>query len=225
MSTVGFMARKIKVIPRKADVLDEGRQTPVLDLSDVAVKELVRTANKRGYIGYDQIVALLASDEVSSEQIESILAKFSEMGINVVETKDARLDEEVVAADEADEEMEGGNELVEIQHDKAPAKSSAKEPAERTNDPVRLYLREMGSMELLSREGEITIARRIEAGREAMMAALCESPLTFQAIIIWRDDLNDGRFCYATSSTSMQPWPAPMPNPRRRPGSNTTTRT
>ncbi len=189
------MASKIKVTPQKADVLEEeGRQTPVLDLSDAVVKELVRTAKKRGYVAHDQINALLASDEVSSKQIENVLAKFSEMGINVVETKEARLEEEVVAGEEPqEEETEGGNELVEVQHHKAPAKSGAKEPAERTDDPVRLYLREMGSMELLSREGEIAIARRIEAGREAMIAALCESPLAFQAIIVWRDELNDGK--------------------------------
>jgi RNA polymerase primary sigma factor len=188
------MASKIKVTPQKADALEEGRQTPVLDLSDAAVKKLVRTAKKRGYVGYDQINALLASDEISSEQIEAILAKFSEMGINVVETKEARLEEEAVVTEEPEEEQtEGENELVEIPHNKAPAKSGVKEPAERTDDPVRLYLREMGSMELLSREGEIAIAKRIEAGREAMIAALCESPLTFQAIIVWRDELNDGK--------------------------------
>jgi RNA polymerase primary sigma factor len=212
------MASKIKVTPQKADVLEEGRQTPVLDLSDAAVKELVRTAKKRDYVAHDQINALLASDEVSSEQIENILAKFSEMGINVVETKEARLEEEVVASEEPEEEeTEGGNELVEIQHHKAPAKSGAKDPAERTDDPVRLYLREMGSMELLSREGEIAIARRIEAGREAIMAALCESPLTFQAIIVWRDDLNDGKVLLRDivdlDATYAGPDAKPLPTP------------
>ncbi|HEY2527307.1 MAG TPA: RNA polymerase sigma factor RpoD [Xanthobacteraceae bacterium] len=188
------MASKIKVMPRKANVLDEGRQTPVLDLSAAAVKELIRTAEKRGYVAHDQIDALLASDEVSSEQIENILAKFSEMGINVVEAKETRLEEEAVTGEAPEEqEAEGENELVEIQQHKALAKSGAKVPAERTDDPVRLYLREMDSIELLSREGEIAIAKRIEAGREAMIVALCESPLTFQAIIVWRDELNDGK--------------------------------
>jgi len=189
------MSSKTKVTPRKSETAEkEGPQAPLLDLSDAAVRELVRTAKKRGYVAHDQINSLLASDEVNSEQIENILAKFSEMGINVVETKEAQLEEEVVADEEPEEEeTEGGNELIEIHHHKPPARSGAKEPAERTDDPVRLYLREMGSMELLSREGEIAIAKRIEAGREAMIAALCESPLTFQAITIWRDELNDGK--------------------------------
>jgi RNA polymerase primary sigma factor len=137
--------------------------------------------------------ALLASEEVKSEQIENILAKFGEMGINVVDTKEARL-EEGVAAGKGPEEgaTEGENELVEIEQHKALIKSGGKEPAERTDDPVRIYLREMASMELLSREGEIAVAKRIEAGREAMFAGLCGSPLTFRAIVIWRDELNEG---------------------------------
>ena len=171
----------------------EGPETPLLDLSDAAVKELIRSAKKRGYVTHDQINALLSSEEVKSEQIEDILAKLSEMGVNVVETKEAELEEEVATREEPEEEAEGENELVEVQQRSVPAKSGAKEPAERTDDPVRMYLREMGSVELLSREGEIAIAKRIEAGREAMIAGLCESPLTFQAIIIWRDELNDGK--------------------------------
>src|SRR5262249_10951308 len=154
---------------------------PVLDLSDAAVKELIRAAKRHGYVTHDQINTLLSSEEVNSEQIESILAKFSEIGINVVETKEARLEEEVETREEpGEEETEGESELVEIQQRSALAKSGAKEPAERTDDPVRMYLREMGSVELLSREGEIAIAKRIEAGREAMITGLCESPLTFQ---------------------------------------------
>ena len=117
---------------------------------------------------------------------------FSEMGVNVVETEEAT-EEGEEQREEADEEPESeGGDLVEVQQ-KVPAKSEAKEPTERTDDPVRMYLREMGSVELLSREGEIAIAKRIEAGREAMIAGLCESPLTFQAIIIWRDELNEGK--------------------------------
>jgi RNA polymerase primary sigma factor len=193
------MASTIKVTPQKEKISEnEGSETPpdrpVLDLSDTAVKELIRSAKKRGYVNQDQINALLASEEVNSEQIENILAKFSEMGINVVETKEARLEEEVETREEPEEEeTEGENELVAIQQRSVPAKSGAKEPAERTDDPVRMYLRDMGSVELLSREGEIAIAKRIEAGREAMIAGLCESPLTFQAIIIWRDELNAGK--------------------------------
>ncbi len=188
------MASKIKVMSQKEELLEkEGPETPLLDLSDAAVKDLIRSAKKRGFVTHDQINALVSSDEIKSEHIEDILAKFSEMGVNVVETKEAELEEEVATREETEEEAEGENELVEVQQRPVPAKSGAKGPAERTDDPVRMYLREMGSMELLSREGEIAIAKRIEGGREAMIAGLCESPLTFQAIIIWRDELNEGK--------------------------------
>ena len=189
------MASKTEVAPQKEEVPEkEGPETspdsPLLDLSDVAIKKLVRSAKKRGYVTHDQINSL--SKEVNSEQIEDILAMFSEMGVNVVETEEAT-EEGEEQREEADEEPESeGGDLVEVQQ-KVPAKSEAKEPTERTDDPVRMYLREMGSVELLSREGEIAIAKRIEAGREAMIAGLCESPLTFQAIIIWRDELNEGK--------------------------------
>ena len=193
------MASKTKVTPQKEEMLEkEGPETPpgspLLDLSDAAVKKLVRSANKRGYVTHDQINALLSSEEVKSEQIEDIVAKFSEMGVNVnvVETEEAE-PEDVVAREAPEEEPESeGGELVEVRQRGAPAKAATKEPSERTDDPVRMYLREMGT-ELLSREGEIAIAKRIEAGREAMIAGLCESPLTFQAIIIWRDELNEGK--------------------------------
>jgi RNA polymerase primary sigma factor len=165
---------------------------PLLDLSDAAVKKLIRSAKKRGYVTHDQINSVLPSEEVNSEQIEDVLAMFSEMGVNVVETEETT-EEGEESREEADEEGESeGGDLVEVQQ-KVPAKSETKEPTERTDDPVRMYLREMGSVELLSREGEIAIAKRIEAGREAMIAGLCESPLTFQAIIIWRDELNEGK--------------------------------
>src|SRR5258706_12184212 len=151
---------------------------PLLDLSDAAVKKLIRSAKKRGYVTHDQINSVLPSEEVNSEQIEDVLAMFSEMGVNVVETEQASEKGEEPSEEgeepcrEADEEAESeGGELVEIQQ-KVPAKSEAKEPAERTDDPVRMYLRTMGSIELLSREGEIAIAKRIEAGREAMIAGL-----------------------------------------------------
>jgi RNA polymerase primary sigma factor len=163
---------------------------PLLDLSDAAVKRLVRIVKKRGYITHDQVKSL--SEELNSEQIEDLLAMFSEMGVNVVEYEDEADDDEK-DCEEADEEPEAeGGELVVVRQ-KVPAKSEAKEPTDRTDDPVRMYLREMGSVELLSRAGEIAIAKRIEAGREAMIAGLCESPLTFQAIIIWRDELSEGR--------------------------------
>src|SRR5215813_4946108 len=165
---------------------------PLLDLSDAAVKKLIRSAKKRGYVTHDQINSVLPSEEVNSEQIEDVLAMFSEMGVNVVETEETSGEgEETRGEDDEEGESEGGD-LVEVQQ-KVPAKTEAKEPTERTDDPVRMYLREMSSLELLSREGEIAIAKRIEAGREAMIAGLCESPLTFQAIIIWRDELNDSK--------------------------------
>ena len=162
------------------------RDSPVLDLSDQAVKRLIKTAKARGYVTYDELNAVLPSEEVSSEQIEDVMAMFSDMGINVVETEEG---EEPASEDGADDE-EGRSLTTQSMPVKAETRS---EPVERTDDPVRMYLREMGSVELLSREGEIAIAKRIEAGREAMIAGLCESPLTFQAIIIWRDELNDGK--------------------------------
>ena len=164
---------------------------PLLDLSDAAVKKMIKQAKKRGYVTYEQLNSVMPSEEVTSEQIEDVLAMMSEMGINVVETEEAEAEGEEAREEPEEEEAESG-ELVEVAQ-KTPAKSEAKEPAERTDDPVRMYLREMGSVELLSREGEIAIAKRIEAGREAMIAGLCESPLTFQAVIIWRDELNEGK--------------------------------
>jgi RNA polymerase primary sigma factor len=191
------MASKIKVTPQNEETVEKDvPETPLLDLSDAAVKKLIRNAKKRGYVTHDQINALLSSEEVKSEQIEDILAKLSEMSVNVIETTEAELEEdekEAANPEEPEEKAEGENELVEVQPGSVPAKSGAKEPVERTDDPVRMYLREMGSVELLSREGEIAIAKRFEAGREAMIAGLCESPLTFQAIVIWRDELNEGK--------------------------------
>ena len=189
------MATKTDATPQEEELPDgEGSETasdsPLRDLSDAAGKKLIRSAKKRGYVTHDQINSVLPSEEVNSEQIEDVLAMFSEMGVNVVETEEASDDDEK-EGEEEEAESEGG-ELVEVQQ-KVPAKAETKEPTERTDDPVRMYLREMGSVELLSREGEIAIAKRIEAGREAMIAGLCESPLTFQAIIIWRDELNEGK--------------------------------
>jgi RNA polymerase primary sigma factor len=165
---------------------------PLLDLSDAAVRKMIKAAKKRGYVTHEQINAVLPSEEVTSDQIEDVFAMLNEMGINVIETEEAETEEASEEAREAPEEEESEGELVEVART-TPAETKKSEPGERTDDPVRMYLREMGSVELLSREGEIAIAKRIEAGREAMIAGLCESPLTFQAIIIWRDELNDGK--------------------------------
>jgi RNA polymerase primary sigma factor len=193
------VATKAKVAPQKDGETPEKEASetpdaplPLLDLSDAAVKKMIKGAKKRGYVTYEQLNSVMPSEEVTSEQIEDVLAMMSEMGINVVETEEAEAEEEEGAREEPEEEEAEGGELVEVTT-KTPAKSEAKEPSERTDDPVRMYLREMGSVELLSREGEIAIAKRIEAGREAMIAGLCESPLTFQAVIIWRDELNEGK--------------------------------
>ncbi len=162
--------------------------SPVLDLSDAAVKRMIKQAKKRGFVTFDQLNEVLPSDQTSPEQIEDIMAMLSDMGINVSENDDDAEDED----NKVEEEDEHDNELVEVTS-RAVTETKKSEPGERTDDPVRMYLREMGTVELLSREGEIAIAKRIEAGREAMIAGLCESPLTFQAIIIWRDELNDGK--------------------------------
>jgi RNA polymerase primary sigma factor len=169
----------------------ETSDSPLLDLSDAAVKRMIKLAKKRGFVTYEELNAVLPSEEVNSEQIEDILAMLNDMGINVVESDEADDGEASEEAGGEDEEAESSD-LVEVARPTAVATRSS-EPADRTDDPVRMYLREMGSVELLSREGEIAIAKRIEAGREAMIAGLCESPLTFQAIIIWRDELNDAK--------------------------------
>jgi RNA polymerase primary sigma factor len=158
------------------------QDSPLLDLSDAAVKKLIKVAKKRGYVTYEELNAVMPSEEVTSEQIEDIMAMFSDMGINVV-------DEDEVEEAEPESAEEESTELAEKTGTAVASKSNAREGSDRTDDPVRMYLREMGSVELLSREGEIAIAKRIEAGRETMIEGLCESPLTFQAIIIWRDQL------------------------------------
>jgi RNA polymerase primary sigma factor len=190
------MVSKSDATPNKEELpTKEGPEiapdSPLFDLSDAAVKKLIRTAKQRGYVTHDQINSALRSGEVNSEQIEDLLAKFSEIGINLVEGEESEPKEEG-AGDELVAEAESENELVAVRQ-KVPAKAGTKQPAEHTDDPVRMYLREMGSVDLLSREGEIAIAKRIEAGREAMIAGLCESPLTFQAIVVWREELNEGK--------------------------------
>ncbi|WP_395383584.1 RNA polymerase sigma factor RpoD [Mesorhizobium sp. UC22_110] len=162
---------------------------PLLDLSDDAVKKMIKAAKKRGYVTLDELNAVLPSEETDPDRIEDINAMLNDMGINVVEDDEQSDDAEGESADSSEDDA---NELAE-QTGTAVATVAKKEPTDRTDDPVRMYLREMGSVELLSREGEIAIAKRIEAGRETMIAGLCESPLTFQAIIIWRDELNEAK--------------------------------
>src|SRR5277367_4879 len=159
-------------------------ETTLLDVQTAAVKRLVAKGKERGYITFDELNAILPPDQNSSEQIEDVMANFSELGIQVVEGEETEDGEAPVAKpekaeDEAAEEEPSGN------VDEA--------SLGRTDDPVRMYLREMGSVELLSREGEIAIAKRIEAGRDMMINGLCESPLTFAAIISWHDQLKAGR--------------------------------
>ncbi|MEO9629008.1 MAG: RNA polymerase sigma factor RpoD [Sulfitobacter sp.] len=150
-----------------------------LDMSQAAVKKMIGEAREKGYITYDQLNTVLPPDQVSSEQIEDVMSMLSEMGINIIEDEEAE-----------EEENKGSTEVTTTESNRDVALSSGtSEKLDRTDDPVRMYLREMGSVELLSREGEIAIAKRIEAGRNTMIAGLCESPLTFQAITIWRDEL------------------------------------
>jgi RNA polymerase primary sigma factor len=184
------MASKVKENEEADGERDGATDGPLLDLSDDAVKKMIKAAKKRGYVTMDELNSVLPSEEVTSEQIEDTMAMLSDMGINVIEDEDA--DEPAAAEDNDDEDGESeGGELA-PSAGTAVATAKKKEPTDRTDDPVRMYLREMGSVELLSREGEIAIAKRIEAGRETMISGLCESPLTFQALIIWRDELNEG---------------------------------
>src|SRR5438552_1505518 len=170
----------------------ETPDSPLLDLSDAAVRKMIKSAKKRGYVTYEQLNAVMPSEEVTSEQIEDTLAMLNEMGINVVESEETDPEETEEPRPEEPEEDEPDGELVEIVRT-TPAKPEKAEPTERTDDPVRMYLREMGSVELLSREGEIAIAKRIEAGREMMIGGICENPMTIRAIVAWRDALNEGK--------------------------------
>ncbi|TCP43189.1 RNA polymerase sigma factor RpoD [Rhodovulum marinum] len=157
---------------------DEQEPEISLDMSQAQVKKMIAEARERGYITYDQLNQVLPPDQVSSEQIEDVMSMLSEMGINIIDN------------DETEEGEEASTQVVETSTSREVAVATTQsETLDRTDDPVRMYLREMGSVELLSREGEIAIAKRIEAGRNTMIAGLCESPLTFQAITIWRDEL------------------------------------
>ncbi|WP_273185861.1 RNA polymerase sigma factor RpoD, partial [Hyphomonas adhaerens] len=151
----------------------------LVDFNATDVKKVLKRAQKRGFITHDEINALLPNDEMTSDQIEDVMSQISEMGIAVVETEE-----------EAEEQ---GKALTKIEDRKVVAKKGNARGSDRTDDPVRMYLREMGAVELLSREGEIAIAKRIEAGRDAMIRGLCESPLTFEAMMVWRDELINER--------------------------------
>src|SRR6185437_4716523 len=158
-------------------------ETTLLDVQTAAVKRLIARGKERGYITFDELNAILPPDQNSSEQIEDVMANFSEMGIQVVEGEETEEGEAPVVKAEKSEEAE----------EEEPTGNVDEASLGRTDDPVRMYLREMGSVELLSREGEIAIAKRIEAGRDMMIGGLCESPLTFKAIISWHDQLKAGR--------------------------------
>ena len=170
---------------------DEGAEVadaPLIDLNDANIKKLIARAKKRGYITYDQLNEALPQDQMSSDQLEDVMSALNEMGVNIVENEEAGEDGET--EERADDEEQ---EAVDGEADgSAPAVEKKKETIDRTDDPVRMYLREMGAVELLSREGEIAIAKRIEAGRDTMILGLCESPITFNAIIDWSTALNEG---------------------------------
>ncbi len=165
----------------------ESGDAPLLDLNEASVKKLIARATKRGYITYDELNAALPQDQMSSEQIEDVMSALNDMGVNIVENEEAgedgeeNRDDDVEAIDASDD---GVGERITLE--------KKKETTDRTDDPVRMYLREMGAVELLSREGEIAIAKRIEAGRDTMILGLCESPTTFHAIIEWSTALNNG---------------------------------
>jgi RNA polymerase primary sigma factor len=169
------------------DEVIEAGDAPLIDMNDASIKKLVARAKKRGYITVDQLNEMLPQDQMSTDQIEDIMSALNEMGVNVVENEEAGED-----GDEQ-ENQEDEVESVDSSEESAPTlETKKKEVIDRTDDPVRMYLREMGAVELLSREGEIAIAKRIEAGRDTMILGLCESPITFNAIIDWSTALNEG---------------------------------
>ena len=159
----------------KKSVEDKNQEDSLIDMSNAAVKKMLKDAKAEGFVNYKDINKLVNAEKYSSEQIEDLMSLISEMGVSVIE---AEVDDQ--------EEVQSESKIVS-------EKGKKKTSTDRTDDPVRMYLREMGTVDLLSREGEIAIAKRIEAGKEAMIEGLCESPLTFQAIIIWRDELNEGQ--------------------------------
>src|SRR6478736_9963128 len=159
-------------------------ETTLLDVQTAAVKRLIARGKERGYITFDELNAILPPDQNSSEQIEDVMANFSEMGIQGVESEETEDGEAPVVKAEKSEEAEGEEE---------PTGNGDEASLGRTDDPVRMYLREMGSVELLSREGEIAIAKRIEAGRDMMIGGICDNPLTVRALLLWRDALNENK--------------------------------
>jgi len=177
--------------PQEADTADAG-DAPLLDLNDASIKKMIARAKKRGIVTYDELNKALPQDQMSSEQIEDVMSALNDMGINVVENEEGADDED---EDDDKEEASPAEDEVDPLDDGGPRPAAAtkKEAVDRTDDPVRMYLREMGAVELLSREGEIAIAKRIEAGRDIMIWGLCESPITFNAIIDWSNALNEER--------------------------------
>src|SRR5688572_30550169 len=171
------------------ETLEKNDDAPLIDLNEASIKKLIAKAKRRGYVTVDELNEALPQDQMSSDQLEDIMSAINEMGVNVVESDEDAAEEdgeneaeEVAAADDEEADADSGH---------VPEKKKAA-TTERTDDPVRMYLREMGAVELLSREGEIAIAKRIEAGRDTMIMGLCESPITFHAIIMWSEALNNG---------------------------------
>src|SRR5690349_16313386 len=171
------MASKAANTAEVAETREEAAEAPLLDSVAAAIKRMLARGKERGYVTYDELNAALPPEQVSSELIEDTMTTLSELGVNVIENEES---EEPPAADAEDGDGEVRGNLDD-------------DDIGRTDDPVRMYLREMGSVELLSREGEIAIAKRIEAGREMMIGGICENPMTIRAIIAWRDALNEGK--------------------------------
>src|SRR5437667_5947864 len=171
------MASKAATAVATAETREDVAETPLLETIAVAIKKMVARGKERGYLTYDELNAALPQDQVSSEQIEDTMTMLSELGINVIESEESEEPAEA-EAEEGEAEARGNVDDDDIG---------------RTDDPVRMYLREMGSVELLSREGEIAIAKRIEAGRDMMIGGICESPLTVRALLLWRDALNENK--------------------------------
>src|SRR6201988_866119 len=171
------MASKAANTVEVTETREEAAEAPLLDSLAAAIKRMLARSKERGYVTYDELNAALPPDQVSSEQIEDTMTTLSELGVNVIQNEESE-EPAATEADEGDGEIRGNLDDDDIG---------------RTDDPVRMYLREMGSVELLSREGEIAIAKRIEAGREMMIGGLCKSPLTVRALMLWRDALNEGK--------------------------------
>src|SRR5262245_26657706 len=171
------MASKAANTAEVTETREEAAEAPLLDSVAAAIKRMLARGKERGYLTYDELNAALPPDQVSSEQIEDTMTMLSELGINVIENEESE-EPAAAEAEEGDGEVRGNLDADDIG---------------RTDDPVRMYLREMGTVELLSREGEIAIAKRIEAGREMMIGGICENPMTIRAIIGWRDALNEGK--------------------------------